>query len=184
MKSFASIYQLKAYLKYFLQADSNNYIHSDFVYKWYEAVHKNNDVNMDSFARDLAGFFSNSSIKYIIRTKEYLNGIDSVILNDEIFLGIVENKSSEYSEISPCDFLVIPSTMIRKLKSKLLPLISSRLTESSSIIVGGIRDSKLSFASWNSLRQNERFNITIDFGDLGFLFQINNRSPKQHFILK
>jgi hypothetical protein len=50
--------------------------------------------------------------------------------------------------------------------------------------MSGIRDSKLSFENWNLLQANEGFNMTIDFGDLGFLFRINNRSPKQHFILR
>jgi hypothetical protein len=184
MKSFVSIYHFKSYIRYYLQAESNNYIHSDFVFKWYQAIHQNNELIMDSFAKELVGFFSTTSIKYIIRTRHYLNVLDWFILNDGNFIDFFDNKNQESLWTSKLHFLVITSSVVSKLNGKSIPFIQSYLSESSTLIMSGIRDSKLSFENWNLLQANEGFNMTIDFGDLGFLFRINNRSPKQHFILR
>jgi hypothetical protein len=184
MKSFVSIYHFKSYIRYYLQAKSNNYIHSDFVFKWYQAIRQNSEVIMDSFAKELIGFFSTTSIEYIIRTRHYLNVKDWFILNDRNFIDFFENKNQEYLWTSKLNFLVISSKAASNLDCKSISFIQSYLSESSTLIMTGIRDSKLSFENWNLLQANEGFNITIDFGDLGFLFRINNRSPKQHFILR
>lgn len=184
MKSFVSIYHFKSYVQYYLKAKSNKYIHSDFVFKWYQVIRQNSETIIDSFAKELVEFSSITSVDYIIRTRDYLNVFDWFILNDVNFMNFFENKNQEYLWTSKLNFFVITPSAVLKLDGKSIPIIQSYLSESSVLIMTGIRDSKLSFENWNLLQANEGFNITIDFGDLGFLFRINNRSPKQHFILR
>lgn len=63
-------------------------------------------------------------------------------------------------------------------------MMLSKLNTSAVIILDDIRWSSDMYRVWEYLCTYSQFNYTIDFGRIGLLFHIQNKSPKQHFILR
>lgn len=62
--------------------------------------------------------------------------------------------------------------------------IKDYLSEHAVLILDDIRWSEDMYSAWEELILLTDFNYTIDFGRIGLLFKHQNKSPKQHFILK
>ncbi len=62
--------------------------------------------------------------------------------------------------------------------------IKDYLSEHAVLILDDIRWSEGMYSAWEELILLSDFNYTIDFGRIGLLFKHQNKSPKQHFILK
>lgn len=62
--------------------------------------------------------------------------------------------------------------------------IKDYLSDHAVLILDDIRWSEDMYSAWEELILLTDFNYTIDFGRIGLLFKHQNKSPKQHFILK
>lgn len=135
---------------------------------------------------------SNPSIKGVTIDSNLNSITKSQSLFDKIFpQHQVEFKSGIFKDILPevllvgneYDFVFIDGDHNYESTIEYVTKIKMFLSENAVIVLDDIRWSSNMHRAWQELILLPEFNYTVDFGRIGFLFKINNHSPKQHFYI-
>lgn len=122
-----------------------------------------------------------SSTQQIV--KDFFN--TNNVSNTQFVLGRFEEVlDSILDKIEPIDFCFIDGNHTYEATTTNSLKIASKLSLNSVIVLDDIRWSKGMYKAWNELSKSDLFNYSIDLGRIGLLIKINNKSPKQHFILQ
>lgn len=82
------------------------------------------------------------------------------------------------------DFIFIDGDHSYKSTINYVKMVLPFMSEKAVIALDDIRWNKDMYKAWSEILLFPEFNYTIDYGRIGFLFKVNNHSPKQHFVLK
>jgi len=251
------LFRLVSYLIYNWKSRGNHYLHSPFIFNWYQLIVNEKLLNNDSIQKyrddllmDKSDFYYETieskridtsiskrykqtsiddkygeilshtahyvgaknflelgtslgvSTLYLALSSEKIQGttidynpnstnfsknkFDSLQLHKIKFInGRFEDVLPAYlTSCEPIDLIFIDGNHSYQATIDNTHLIIPKLSSESVIILDDIRWSREMYKAWEELIQLDIFNYTVDFGRIGFLFKTENKSPKQHFILK